>query len=80
MEAPGTPLSERLYPVMSQSLADITGTALAQRQGQSGAEMGSLSPGGGPSEAAWLHRTRQALVGAAWEVPGLWWDRGCGPL
>lgn len=36
-EALGTPLSERLHPVMSQSLADITGTALAQRQGQSGA-------------------------------------------
>ena len=64
---------------MSQSLADITGTALAQRQGQSGVEVGSFPPGGGLSEAARLHRTRQALVGAAWKTPGPWWDHGCGP-
>lgn len=44
VEAPGTPFSDRLHPVMSQSLADIMGTAPAQDQGKSRAEADSLPP------------------------------------
>lgn len=75
VEAPRTPFSDRLYSVMSQSLADITSAAPARGRGTSGSRCG---------QAATLLR-RGTLRGCP--APGhtadlvlgthLTWDPGC---
>lgn len=78
--APRTPFSDRLHSVMSQSLADITGTDQAQGWGDCGQVWVASLPGGGPVQATQPYRAWWTL----WQVPPPWHldsgDPGCSPF
>lgn len=78
--APRTPFSDRLHSVMSQSLADITGTDQAQGWGDCGQVWVASLSGGGPVQATQPYRAWWTL----WQVPPPWHldsgDPGCSPF